>query len=296
MNDNIFSEYSRKLKNAYKQGDIFIKMIFFIAVSHVVFLALDFILYKMFNVRASEYLLLSGDYRRTLARPWTIISYILINKELVAMIMTCISLWAMSKLNAHAINDNQAINLIFYGTVLGAIFYTLGFTYRYSGEDAQVYKLMMYGFTPAIFALLSALAMQSKKRYFAFPMFGRVNMSVFLFIIIGAFFASNNAENSLIMYANAGGIVAGILIAMMDAKAIAPYINFTKIGYMLSAKHQKPKTKKTKKDKKASEMSDHEYNKRKADKQKRMDAILDKIKEKGYEGLTPDEKRELFEK
>lgn len=294
MDNNIFSEYSNKLKNAYIKGDIFIKTIFLIVSSHIVFLILDVILYKMFDVRASEYLLLSGNFQNTLERPWTILSYILINKELVSMILSCISLWAVSKLNAYTINDNQALNLIFYGTILGAVFFSLGFLYRYSEEYANTYKLMMYGFTPAAFALLSALAMQSKKRHFAFPMLGRVNLSVFLFVIIGALFASNNAENTLIMYANAGGIVAGILIAMMDAKAIAPYINFTKIGYMLSAKHQK--TKKTKKEKKASEMSDHEYNKRKADKQKRMDAILDKIKEKGYEGLTPEEKRQLFDR
>ncbi|MFV0505628.1 MAG: rhomboid family intramembrane serine protease [Bacteroidales bacterium] len=294
MSDNIFSEYTNKLKSIYAKGDIFIKLILIIAGLYIVFLSLDVILYKMFEIRASEYLLLSGNYRHTIKRPWTIVSYLLVNKELVAMALSCISLWALSKMNDFTFNNNQILNLIFYGSIFGAIFYTLGFMYKHSVEDANTYKLMMYGFTPATFSMLSALAMQSRHKNFILPMFGRINLSAFLFIIIGAFFASHNDKNTLIMYANAGGIIAGILLAMLDTKGKAPYINFTKISYLLRNKPNEHKKKKRKK--KAFEKNGYHCKKQKNDKQKRVDIILNKIKEKGYEGLSAEEKREIFEK
>ena len=41
-------------------------------------------------------------------------------------------------------------------------------------------------------------------------------------------------------------------------------------------------------------LSDDEYNRRRADEQKRIDAILDKISKSGYQNLTKEEKETLF--
>jgi hypothetical protein len=41
-------------------------------------------------------------------------------------------------------------------------------------------------------------------------------------------------------------------------------------------------------------LSDDEYNAERAEKQKKMDAILDKISKRGYDSLTPEEKQFLF--
>ena len=41
-------------------------------------------------------------------------------------------------------------------------------------------------------------------------------------------------------------------------------------------------------------MTDEEYNAQRAEKQKKIDAILDKIAKNGYESLTKDEKEFLF--
>jgi hypothetical protein len=41
-------------------------------------------------------------------------------------------------------------------------------------------------------------------------------------------------------------------------------------------------------------VSDYDYNKQRADKQKEMDIILDKIAKSGYESLSKEEKEFLF--
>ena len=43
-------------------------------------------------------------------------------------------------------------------------------------------------------------------------------------------------------------------------------------------------------------MSDAEYNQAKAQQNREVDAILDKIKRSGYESLTEDEKKKLFQR
>ena len=55
---------------------------------------------------------------------------------------------------------------------------------------------------------------------------------------------------------------------------------------------RKPKMKVYKND--AKNMNDDEYNSNKQEYQKRVDAILDKISKKGYEGLSKEEKEILF--
>ena len=42
--------------------------------------------------------------------------------------------------------------------------------------------------------------------------------------------------------------------------------------------------------------TDAEYNREKRANEAAIDAILDKIKQRGYESLTADEKRELFDR
>jgi hypothetical protein len=41
--------------------------------------------------------------------------------------------------------------------------------------------------------------------------------------------------------------------------------------------------------------TDDQYHERKQEESQNLDAILDKIKESGYESLTSDEKRQLFD-
>ena len=41
--------------------------------------------------------------------------------------------------------------------------------------------------------------------------------------------------------------------------------------------------------------SDYDYNYRKAQESKKIDAILDKLKQSGYDSLSSEEKRQLFD-
>ena len=62
--------------------------------------------------------------------------------------------------------------------------------------------------------------------------------------------------------------------------------------------NRKPKIKvhKNKKQTDTRSKSDAEYNREKRANEAAIDAILDKIKQRGYESLSADEKRELFDR
>ena len=90
--------------------------------------------------------------------------------------------------------------------------------------------------------------------------------------------------------AHLGGAFYGFLMAYNLRHSLfkVPTINFNKIF------SRKPKMKYTKTEQPKRPLSDEEYNRIKAEKQKIIDAILDKISKKGYDSLSKEEKEILF--
>ena len=105
---------------------------------------------------------------------------------------------------------------------------------------------------------------------------------------------------------NAGGEFAhigGAILGYVYAKAWQQGKDYSKpvtsiINWFVNLFNRKPKIKvhKNKKQTNTRSKSDAEYNREKRANEAAIDAILDKIKQRGYESLSADEKRELFDR
>jgi hypothetical protein len=104
------------------------------------------------------------------------------------------------------------------------------------------------------------------------------------------------AEDRIAHFAHLGGAVFGALsiINVNSSKSFMSRLDrfFSKFKWPKFSFKRKPKMKVYKNA--AREMTDDEYNESRKAHQKRVDAILDKISKKGYEGLTKEEKEILF--
>jgi len=134
------------------------------------------------------------------------------------------------------------------------------------------------------------------------------NMEVMLFFLgkvkikwIAVAFIVLDIINMNIQYQNAnigdiGGIIFGfVLIYFAKNKSITKIPNFLKWFMRPRGPYYKKPSKKKKNDGKRAE-SDEDYNNRKNKEQAEIDAILEKIKQKGYESLSAAEKQKLFDK
>jgi membrane associated rhomboid family serine protease len=142
------------------------------------------------------------------------------------------------------------------------------------------------GASGAVFGLLLAFGMlfPNLPLYIMFiPIPVKAKYFVIGYGVIEFFFGiSNRAGDNVAHFAHLGGMLFGILMILYWNK-----------GYKIKRFFRQKKNKFTQIRKRPE--TDQEYNRRKSDHSKEIDRILDKIKKSGYDSLSENEKKTLFD-
>jgi len=145
-------------------------------------------------------------------------------------------------------------------------------------------------------AVILAVATKSPNMEMRMLLVGNVKLKyIAAFVVLTSFFGitSNNAGGEI---AHLGGALTGYLfiVSLRQGRDITAWLNK---GIDTIYDFFKPRKLRVKKNASYSgrKMSDAEYNQNKANRMKEIDRILDKIKASGYESLSADEKKRLFE-
>ena len=156
------------------------------------------------------------------------------------------------------------------------------------------------GASGAIYGLLLAFGMMFPDSriylYFFIPI--KAKWFVIGYAVIELLMGLGGTDN-VAHFAHLGGMLFGLLLILYWRKNPAgPNKNFRKWKDIFQSWKQKSQMKYTPYEEVKNESrvprSDEEYNRQKAEKERRMDAILDKISKSGYASLTPEEKEYLF--
>ena len=154
----------------------------------------------------------------------------------------------------------------------------------------------MLGASASVLAIVAATAYREPNYPIRLFLFGTIRLKYLALIVVGMdllFITSSNAGGHI---AHLGGALAGLWFAASLSKGtdITSWINkfLDSIISLFSFKPLKPKMKVhygTDKQK------DYNYNARKKAQSDEIDRILDKLKKSGYESLTTEEKKSLFD-
>lgn len=154
----------------------------------------------------------------------------------------------------------------------------------------------MLGASASVLAVVAATAYREPNYPIRLFLFGTIRLKYLALIVIGTdllFITSSNAGGHI---AHLGGALAGLWFAASLSKGadITAWINksLDAVSSLFSSKPRKPKMKVhygTDKQK------DYNYNARKKAQSDEIDRILDKLKKSGYESLTTEEKKSLFD-
>ena len=156
------------------------------------------------------------------------------------------------------------------------------------------------GASGAIYGLLLAFGMMFPDSriylYFFIPI--KAKWFVIGYAVIELLMGLGGTDN-VAHFAHLGGMLFGLLLILYWRKNPAgPNKNFRKWKDIFQSWKQKSQMKYTPYEEVKNESrvprSDEEYNRQKAEKERKMDAILDKISKSGYASLTPEEKEYLF--
>jgi hypothetical protein len=190
------------------------------------------------------------------------------------------------------LGGKKLIGTYIIGGLAGAMVYILAFNFFPVFNEVSKCSVAL-GASASVLAVLVAVAVYNPEFSVRLVLFGNVKLKYIAMILVLIDLLSIEKENPGGHIAHLGGALWGFIYILLIKKnwdiyrIFNPIISFFKNLF-------KPKPKLKVEYKKTRPLTDDEYNKNKADKQKKIDTILDKISKNGYSSLSKEEKEFLF--
>ncbi|MEI6754201.1 MAG: rhomboid family intramembrane serine protease [Paludibacter sp.] len=288
--------FFENLKRIFRNGDSLIKLIYLNSAIFLVVKLID-ILFLLFNSSGSfisSYLAVPSNLPMLAIRFWTPLSYMFYHEDVLHILFNMIALYWFGKLFLMYFSEKQLVGLYLFGGINGALFYLLAYNI-FPFYASMLHGSFLLGASGSIMAVMLAVAFRSPNLEMQMLFIGRVKLIyiAIVYVLVSLFgITSSNGGGQL---AHLGGAFAGYIFVVSLRRGTDLTKVFTLILDALSNLF-KPRRLKVKKTGYASmKMTDTEFNANKAKKMEEIDRILDKIKSSGYESLSANEKKRLFD-
>lgn len=251
---------------------------------------------QVYNSQVVQWFELPASLGKLAQRPWTFLTYMFSdtasNGNLIRIISNMLWLWAFGYVLQELTANDKIIPIYIYGGLLGGIFF-IASNYLIPPLRPRVEQVALLGANAGTMAVaMATTALSPNHKFFTMIRGGIpiwVLMAVYLFIDLAGV-ASVSAAYSL---SHLGGALAGLLfIALLrrgyDAGA---WMNWLYTRMMNLFTPAPPNPKHSVKDRVFYNTGNRKpYNKTSIVTQQRVDEILDKINQRGYQLLTDEEK------
>lgn len=293
-------------KRAFRSGNVLYQIIIINVVIFIFFGVLGVIMTLageryIFEV-ISRYLSLPANMSQLLIQPWTIITYFFFHKGFFHILWNMLFMYWFGRIVSEYLGQNKLLGLYVWGGIGGGLLYLLAYNLLpyFSGVVDSSYLL---GASGGVVAIVVGAATFQPNYTVPLILIGPVKLKyIAAFTVILSFLQStgNNAGGEI---AHLGGALVGYLMITQLQKGndwsvpIAKFIIWAKslfkpqptIRVSYKSDKAKSKTSRSKRNEKRAKPSAKEVTP-----QDEIDAILDKISEKGYDALSKAEKQKLF--
>lgn len=281
------------LKRTFQSRNILVKLIYInVGLFLIIRLAgVAFVLFKVDELSFLQYLQLPSSPEELLYRPWTVLTYMFTHFDFLHILFNMLWLYWFGGLFLSFFSERQLGGLYLLGGIAGAILFMVAYnTFPYFENVASSSYLM--GASASVMAIVFAISFYRKDLEIGLFLIGRVKLiylALFTFVLDLLAITSDNAGGHI---AHIGGALLGILFAVCIQKGtdLTAPMNWV-IDRVVNLGKRKPTMRVTYK----RAETDYEYNARKHRESADLDSILDKLKRSGYESLSSEEKKQLFE-
>ena len=285
---NIFDE----LKMRFRSGNMLVRLLF---VNCGIFLAASLWLLgsRLFAV-SGEWLVrwfeLPANLHWLVRQPWSVLTYMFLHVDLWHLLFNMLWLWWFGNIFLRYFSAKQLMGLYLLGGLSGAVLYVVLYNVLplFAPIAGASYLL---GASAAVMAIVVATAVRVPDQEILLFLFGAVRLKYIAALVVLISFLSMGGANAGGNIAHVGGAIFGFLYGWQYRRGhdLTRGINAL-IDKIVTLFKPRPKMRVRMGDK----QMDMEYNRRKHQEMADIDAILDKMKRTGYDGLTADEKRRLF--
>lgn len=285
------------LKEQFRRGDVIIRLIF-VNVGVFALFKIVSVLFLLFRIDVSwlsTYLVAPAYLADLLFLFWTPITYMFFHFDVFHILFNMLALYWFGRLFLIYFSNKQIFALYLLGGLMGYLFFTGAYNI-FPYFEGSIRSSVVLGASGSIMAIIVATAVKVPEMQMRFLLIGNVKLKyIALVAVLTSFFgiASNNAGGEI---AHLGGALMGYLfvVSLRQGKDITAWINrVIDVVYDVF----KPRKLKVKRNTvyRGRKMSDGDFNQHKADRMQEIDRILDKIKSSGYDSLTAQEKKQLFD-
>ena len=256
------------------------------------------ILFKIDTTLITTYLELPSNLTTLIYQPWSAITYMFLHTDVMHIFFNMISLYWFGRIALERLSQKQLVGLYILGGLAGGAMYVLSYN-LFPYFSVAVHNSYLLGASGAVVAICVAAATLQPNYPIRLMFIGEVKL---IWVAIGMVAISvfgitgNNAGGE---FAHIGGAIWGYFYAKawMKGKDYSQLVTSV-INWFTNTFKRTPKIKVKQGGKQTASRvkTDAEYNREKRANEAAIDAILDKIKQRGYESLTADEKRELFDR
>ncbi|WP_144606889.1 rhomboid family protein [Algoriphagus algorifonticola] len=307
----MYGNFWENLRNAFKHGDNSLYKL--IAINILVWLV--FMISRVIMTIGGfgelyssliSYFMMPASLPKLATQPWSLFTYMFLHEGIFHILFNMLFLYWFGLLIHQYLGSRKLANLYILGGLAGGLFYLLIYNLAPYFSNSVDTSLML-GASAGVFAIVVGAATLTPNTTFFLILLGPVKIKYIAIFYVVLSFANSAGANAGGELAHLGGALMGFLYITQLRKGNDWGVPVQKVGIFFENLFKKSPTKvkvsyrkaKTKsgafgsfsspKSKPSTNKSSEETS------QEEIDRILDKIADRGYEALTKDEKRKLFE-
>ena len=232
---------------------------------------------------------LAGDFNAA-----QLITYMFMHAGVLHILFNMLWLFWFGRLSLAFFSSKHLRGLYFLGGICGGLLYMLAYNVFPYFQDA-VYSSYLLGASASVLAIVVAVSVREPNYPVQFLFIGTVRLkyvALFMVVLDLLFMTSDNAGGHI---AHLGGALAGWWFAagLQSGHDATKWINL--VCDWFAGLRRPVKRKPKMKVHYGGRQADYEYNARKKEREAEIDRILDKLRKSGYNSLTDDEKKSLFD-
>ncbi len=284
------------LKNGFSRGNVVIRFIY-ANVGIFLITYLPVVLLLLFNRKGDfllHYLELPSHLLSFIHQPWSLLTYMFMHAGIFHLLFNMLWLFWFGQMFLSLFSTKHFRGLYLLGGICGGILYIVAYNV-FPYFRVLPYDSYLVGASASVLAIVAATAIRAPEYKMNFLFIGSIRLKyVALFMVLTdlLFITSENAGGHI---AHLGGLLAGwwFTAGLSRGYDVTAWINrcldvFSVVG---RKKPREPKMKVHYGEK----AKDYDYNARKKQQNEEIDRILDKLKKSGYNSLTTEEKKNLFD-
>ncbi|HOK25901.1 MAG TPA: rhomboid family intramembrane serine protease [Bacteroidales bacterium] len=284
------------IRSTFRHGTSLTRLII---LNIAVFLAISvigIIGFLLANPEISDYTIrlfsVPSSFKYFILRPWTVITYMFTHKDLLHIAVNMLWLYWFGKIFLDYLDQKKLVAVYLLGGITGALLYVISYNIFPAFSEFAGSSIPLLGASAAVMAVVVAISVYVPDYTVFLFLLGRIKIKYIALVIFILTSIVDFQANSGGKLAHIGGALFGYIyiVYYRKGKDLGKWLNRI-IDFFVTFLKPRKKLKVTYKKRVT---DDYEYNRIKAERQARINEILDKISKGGYDSLTREEKDFLF--